>query len=138
MAAVGEAAGGAFGFLVRLGSTQEEPEAAVVLAHVLDVEGDQLAAAQRAGEAEQQQGPVANVGQAVAERGDHRRDDLRTSRPHLAGRRALAAADTRPDRAHSGVGRRGVETRHLVRHADRGQSAADRRWLPTLGASAVM
>ena len=133
MAAVGETAGGALGFLVRLGSTQDKPEAAVVLADVLDVEGDELAAAQCAGEAEQQQGPVPGVGQAIAERGDHRRDDLRAGRAHLPGRHALASADAGPDRPHPGVGRRRLEARHLVSHADRGQPPADRRGLARLG-----
>ena len=64
---------------------------------------------------------------------DHRRDDLRAGRSHLAGRHALAAADAGPHRSHPGVGRRGLEAGHLVGDADRGQPASDRRGLARLG-----
>ena len=50
--AVEEASGSSLGFLVRLGSVQDEAKAVVVLADVLDVERHELAAAQGASEPE--------------------------------------------------------------------------------------
>jgi hypothetical protein len=48
--------------LVGLGATEEDPQAVVVLGHVIDVDGHRLASAQSAGEPDQQHRAVADVG----------------------------------------------------------------------------
>ena len=78
-------------------------------------------------------GPVPGVGQAAAERGHHRRNHFRAGRSHLAGCHAFTPADAGPDRSHPSVPGRGLEPRHLVDHADRGQAPPDRRGLAALG-----
>ena len=52
----------AVGLRVGLAAADAEPETLVGLGDVLDVEGDELAAAERRPEAEQEQGPVAGAG----------------------------------------------------------------------------
>ena len=55
----------------------------VVLADVLDVEGDELAAPQGAGKAEEEQGTVPDVETPITERGNDSGDDLRAGGPYL-------------------------------------------------------
>ena len=57
------------------------------------VERDELAAAESAGETHQQQRAVTNIGQAVAEGSNHRRDELGSGGFHLARGDSMASAD---------------------------------------------
>lgn len=65
--AVGEGDLSAFAFLVGLGAAQGDPDAFVSCLEVADVEGDQFGAAERPGEADEEQGLVTAADRAVGE-----------------------------------------------------------------------
>jgi hypothetical protein len=100
---------------------------------VLDVQGDELAATEAAGEAEEQQRAVAQLERVAApqagrleEQAEVRGQDGR----RLALRsRAGAAADAGERRAHDGVLGRARVPGRLVRLADRREPALERRWV---------
>src|SRR5690606_39601894 len=87
----------ALGLLVPLRPADEQAEALLALGDVLDVEGDELAAPERAGEPDQEQGPVPHADQAVeVQGGDHRPEVRCDGRLLLGGVPTLGAADALP------------------------------------------
>ena len=119
MDAEGHADRAALALLVGLGAGEPDPDALVAeldpavagrIARRLarpGVETDQLGAAQRRGEAEQQQGAVAPAGGGVGQSGEHGQDVGADRRSFRCFRGADHAADAAPDLADGGVS--GVE-----------------------------
>ena len=112
-------------FLVGLGSTQHEHQAAVVFGDVFDVEADELTAAQCSGEADEHEGPVADVDCTVAQRSDKSVDDLRAGGPYFLRCDTVDSTDARP--YCSDLGRPGrwlFVPGGLVGDADRSETTA--------------
>ena len=118
----------ALALLVRLRAPQLHDQAVDIKRDVCDVERHHFGAPKSAGEADQQQRPVAHADKrGRRQRLDHRAHLGGDGRVLLVGRRAERASDALEDQPHLGVSCRRDITRGLMRLRDTAQAAVQGR-----------